>query len=103
MQITHNKYIAPEGTKMNFVKADTVKKQKKKLIKNKTLRNPTATANMWCVARFSTMCNFKNVKNTHGGMLLLVKLQAEACNFTKSNIPPWVFFTFFCGGTILSN
>ena len=34
-------------------------------------------------------CNFKNVKNTHGGVLLLV-----ACNFTKSNTPPWVFFTF---------
>ena len=39
--------------------------------------------------------NLKNVKNTHGGVLLLVKLQAEACNFTKSNTPPWVFFTFF--------
>ena len=25
---------------------------------------------------------FKNVKNTHGGVLILVKLQAEACNFT---------------------
>ena len=33
---------------------------------------------------------FKNVKNTHGGVLLLVKLQAEA----KSNTSPWVFFTF---------
>ena len=29
------------------------------------------------------------VKNTHGGLLLLVKLQA------KSNTPPWVFFMFF--------
>ena len=38
---------------------------------------------------------FKNVKNTHGGVLILVKLQAEACNFTKINIPPWVFFTIF--------
>ena len=38
--------------------------------------------------------NSKNVENTHGGLLLLVKLQAEACNFTKSNIPPWVLFTF---------
>ena len=38
--------------------------------------------------------NLKNVKNTHGGVLLLAKLQAEACNFTKSNTPPWVFFTF---------
>ena len=24
----------------------------------------------------------------------LVKLQAEAGNFTKLNTPPWVFFTF---------
>ena len=27
--------------------------------------------------------------------LILVKLQAEACNFTKINSAPWVFFTFF--------
>ena len=33
---------------------------------------------------------FKNLKNTHAGVLLLVKLQAS-----KSNTPPWVFFTFF--------
>ena len=33
--------------------------------------------------------NQKTVKNTHGGVLLLVKLQA------KINTPPWVFFTFF--------
>ena len=39
--------------------------------------------------------NFKNVKNTHGVVLLLVKLQAEACNFTKSNTPSWEFFMFF--------
>ena len=39
--------------------------------------------------------NLKNMKNTHAGVLLLVKLQTEACNFTNSNIPPWVFFTFF--------
>ena len=38
--------------------------------------------------------NFKNVKNTHGGMLISVKLQAEACIFTKISTP-WVFFTFF--------
>ena len=35
-----------------------------------------------------------NVKNTHRGVWFLVKLQASACNFTKSNTPPWVFFTF---------
>ena len=39
--------------------------------------------------------NFKNVTNTHERVLLLVKFQSEACNFTKSNTPAWVFFTFF--------
>ena len=39
--------------------------------------------------------NLKIVKNTHGGVLILVKLQALACNFTKINTPPWVFFTLF--------
>ena len=39
--------------------------------------------------------NFKKVKNTQGGVLILVKLQAEACNFTKINTPAWVLFTFF--------
>ena len=37
----------------------------------------------------------KKVKNTHGRVLLLVKLKTKACNFTKSNTPPWMFFTFF--------
>ena len=32
--------------------------------------------------------NLNNVKNTHGGVLILVKL-------TKINTSPWVFFTFF--------
>ena len=42
--------------------------------------------------------NLKNVKNTHGEVLNLVKFQAKACNFTKINTHPWVFFTFlkFC-------
>ena len=39
--------------------------------------------------------NLKKVENTHAGVLLLAKLQTEACNITKSNIPPWMFFTFF--------
>ena len=34
--------------------------------------------------------NLKNVKNINGGVLLL-----EACNFTKSNSPLWVFLMFF--------
>ena len=46
---------------------------------------------MWCFARFDIICAIlKNVKNTHEGVILLVKLQALAIN-----IPLWVFFTFF--------
>ena len=36
---------------------------------------------------------FKKCENTNCGVFLLVK--SEACNFTKSNTPPWVFFAFF--------
>ena len=33
--------------------------------------------------RFGNICTiYKNVKNTHERVLLLVKLQASACNFT---------------------
>ena len=40
--------------------------------------------------------NLKNVKNTHGGVLLLVKVTLLlACNFIKSNTLPWVFFSLF--------
>ena len=48
--------------------------------------------------------NLKNMKTNHGGVLLLVKLEAFftnscrlffACIFTKSNTSPWMFFTFF--------
>ena len=37
----------------------------------------------------------EKMKNTHGGVLIIVKLQTETCNFTKINTSPWVFFTFF--------
>ena len=39
--------------------------------------------------------NFKKVKISHEEVLHLVKAQAKACNFTKNNNPPWVFFTFY--------
>ena len=48
-----------------------------------------------CFARFGTVCTIQNVKNIHGRVLLSVKSQAFAYNFTKSNNPPWVLFTFF--------
>ena len=39
--------------------------------------------------------NLKYVKNMHGGLLLLLKLLALACDFIKSNTPPGLFFVFF--------
>ena len=50
-----------------------------------------------CVVRCAIWYHLKKkkkVKNTHGRVLLLVKLQAEACILTKSNSPPWVFSCF---------
>ena len=38
--------------------------------------------------------NLKNVENTRRGVLLLLKLQAKACNFAKSNTFPRVFLIF---------
>ena len=38
--------------------------------------------------------NFVKFKNTHGGVLVLVKVQAESCSFTKSKTPPLVFLIF---------
>ena len=41
---------------------------------------------------WNLLYNLKNVNNTHGEMLLLVKLQAE---FIKSNTPVGCFSRFF--------
>ena len=45
-------------------------------------------------ARFGTIWTVLNMWRTPMGDLLLVKLQAEACNFNKTYTPPWVFSTF---------
>ena len=44
---------------------------------------------------------FKKQESTYGGVLLLLKLQVLACNFTESNTPPCGSFTFvfFSNGT----
>ena len=36
----------------------------------------------------------KKRKNNYGGVILFVRLQTSACNLSKSNPPPAVFFTF---------
>ena len=47
-------------------------------------------------SRFGTIYAIKkNVKSIHGAVILLVKVMAEASNFTKSNTPPWIYVTFF--------
>ena len=48
-----------------------------------------------CINPCHHLHNLKNVKNNHGGMLLLLKMQVSTCNFTKSTTPPWMFFRFF--------
>ena len=40
------------------------------------------------------LCKLKNVKNTHGLVLLLVNLQVSACKFNKSNSSMVVFHVF---------
>ena len=41
----------------------------------------------------SYMCTFKKREKHPWRSVTFSKV--EACNFTKSNTPPWVFFTFF--------
>ena len=59
---------------------------------------------MWGVARFGSICKIqKYVKNTHGGVFLLVNFQVTNCNFTKSNTPLRVFFTYFLNVQMIPN
>ena len=47
--------------------------------------------------------NLENVKNIHEVVLLFVKLQAKACDFTKSDLPPIMFSRFLnCANGITS-
>ena len=48
---------------------------------------------MHCVIWYH-LRDLKNVKNSHGGVLVLVKLQTSAGNFTIINTAAWVFFMF---------
>ena len=50
--------------------------------------------NKYCNNTRYHLYNLKNVKSTHGGLFMLVKLQASTCNFTKISTPPWVFLCF---------
>ena len=54
------------------------------------------SSSVMCYVIWYHLYDFKNVKNTHGEVLLLVNFQAKAKarNFTKSNTSPWVFFMF---------
>ena len=61
---------------------------------NEPLQEPHPALYMMRCAIWYHLYNLKNVQNTHGGVLILVKLQATASTFAKSNTPLWVFFTF---------
>ena len=68
---------------------------RQKIFINRSTEHPSSYK-MFC-AIWWHLCNLKNMKSTHGGMLLLRNLlaEAEAWNLTNSNTTPWVFFTFF--------
>ena len=57
---------------------------------------------MFCMICYD-LYDLKNVKITQVRVLLLVKLQVSARNFTKSNAPPWVFFYVFLILTVVPN
>ena len=60
------------------------------------LRQTLKSRNTHSISKKKKLCSLKkNTKNAHEREILLVKLHAEACNFTKSITPPWVFFMFF--------
>ena len=46
------------------------------------------------VQKISFAVNWKGTSRLTKTLLLIHFLQTEACNFTKINTAPWVFFTF---------
>ena len=44
---------------------------------------------------FCDLVAFAQIKKREKHRWRSVKFSKEACNFTKINTPPWVFFTFF--------
>ena len=72
----------------------------KEMIKKEYFRRVGQFSNlvsyMRYAVRFATiyLCYSKNLKNAHRVVLLLVNLQALACNFTKSNTHLWEFLYF---------
>ena len=67
--------------------------KRKQVILSEILKKNCLTEMLYAI--WYHLYNLNNVKNTDGGVLLLVKLQASTCNFTKSITPQWVFFTIF--------
>ena len=49
---------------------------------------------MLCVILYH-LHDLKHIKNTRGGVIPLVKLRGETCNYNESSTPPWVSFKFF--------
>ena len=67
------------------------RKQKNKSNSNSSWKD-TYSSNLRDLA---PIVQLRKRENTHGGVLLLVKLQALAFSFANSNTFPLVFFTFF--------
>ena len=50
--------------------------------------------NKKCFAQFDTICTIQKREKHPWRNATFGKERLLACNFTKSNTPPWVFFTF---------
>ena len=63
-------------------------------VENRLLFSKKGLYVMFCAIWYH-LYSLKNVKNHPWKSVTFSKIvKLKACNFTKSNIPPWVFFTF---------
>ena len=64
--------------------------------KGKTkIEAPKKSKNLLIGRAFSGSKDTLTVRACYAKMKTCLFVKAEACNFTKINTPPWVFFTFF--------
>ena len=98
LEITQNVGQSSEGdyeTESNTVSYSGRERRKKSLIPETHKSIVEDIAYVVLCTIWYHLHNFKNVKNTHGGVFNLVKLQASTCNFTKISTLPWLIFPFF--------
>ena len=86
---TYQVYIEPQLVPAQHVTDGIETKARYKICRwNAIFQGHTTNSSVVRCTIWYHLYNLKNIKNTQGRNLFLVKLQAEARNFTKSNTPP---------------